>query len=128
MSEDYKVSIPERYRVTYSKVDGSFHILDTWHDDVKNIDIDAEIPLDSLALKVISSLEINALLGKLKEMDWLSKFTSTEQTVTKIPLKTLIEIAIENIEKISSGTAQAVGADESVAKEAIAAIREVMKG
>ncbi len=124
---DYKEEIQEQFRVSYNKVNGAFYVLDLWNPAVVNLPPDADIPENSPALKVISALEINALLGKLKEMGWLDKFITggaepTNNIVDRPIRKSLAEIAIENVAQISVEK----GVDNMVIQQAINAIREIV--
>jgi hypothetical protein len=115
-----------QYRITYDQAAGVFRILNTWHDSVKNLPIDTEIPDNSPAMKILSSLEVNALLGILNSMGWIKKIfgdqsSSNPAFLSSEPRKSIQEIAIENITKIAS-----LGGDEGVAKESVMAIREVV--
>jgi len=122
MCADYTQEIPERFRIHYDGGSGVFRILDLWAEDVKNLPPDAAIPDNSPALKTLSTLEINALLGKLKQMGWIDKmFGQGEQTTSIYPKKDIKEIAIENIEKIVE-----LSADQGVTKEAILSIKEIV--
>ena len=121
---DWKETVPERYRVGYDK--GIFRILDCWHDTVRNInDFNLEIPDDSPALTIITTEEVNALIGKLTEMGWLDKMIpsdKTEQTSAKIDIR---EIAIDSITKLGLASMDAKVEDGTLAKEAIMAIKGI---
>ena len=122
---DYKEEVPERFRINYNKLSGAFYILDMHNESVRNLPPDATIPEDSPAMKVLSGLEVNALLGELNKMGWIEKLfgARTEQAAVtpRVYQKTTNEIAIENITAIIQS-----GKDESVSKEAIMAIREIV--
>ena len=71
---DFTTIIPERFRVAYDQNSGVWRILDTWHPQIANIaDFAEEIPDNSPAIKIISDLEMNAILAKIDEMGWLEK-------------------------------------------------------
>ena len=134
---DWKDKIPERYRIFYDRVSGSFKILDTWHESVMNLpDLTGEIPDDSQAVKILNTLEVNALVGELGRMGWLNKFLPEKSEAQGINIaniapspksKTVQEIAIEKIADIVKSTSNSVGADEAVSKEGISAIRDLVK-
>jgi hypothetical protein len=72
---DFKKDVPERYRCAYDKESDCFHILDTWDPQVQNIaDLTLDIPKTSSALKIISSAEVNSLVGLLIKMGWMDKY------------------------------------------------------
>jgi len=127
---DWEKIIPERYRISYDRATGSFRILDTWHESIKNLpDLDGEIPDNSLAVKILNTLEVNTLIGELGKMGWLDKFISDSGTkIMAAPIvksKTIGEIAVDRIAEIVKDTAKSVGADEAVSREGILAIREI---
>jgi hypothetical protein len=123
---DWKEESSAQHRVTYDKVSGSFRILNLWDESVRNLPIDAEIPENSSAMKTLSALEVNALLGKVNEMGWIKKIfgdqVSENSSETSEPRKSIQEIAITNVFEVAK-----LGGDESVAKEAISAIRDMIK-
>ena len=121
---DWEKIIPERYRVKYDN--GIWFILDTWHPQVKNIaDLDQDISVDSPAIKKISELEINAIVGEMIKMGWLDKFKHSDEQmeISNITKKKedIRQIAIENITLVVQNEA-----DSSIAREAIIAIREIV--
>ena len=121
---DWERIIPERYRVKYDN--GIWFILDTWHPQVKNIaDLDQDISVDSPAIKKISELEINAIVGEMIKMGWLDKFKHSDEQmeISNITKKKedIRQIAIENITLVVQNEA-----DSSIAREAIIAIREIV--
>lgn len=123
---DYKETVPERFRVTYDK--GVFRILDCWHDTIRNInDFNVEIPDNSPALTIITTEEVNALIGRLSEMGWLDKMitspTRTEQTSVKIDIR---EAAIDSITKLGLASMDTKVDDATLAKEAITAIKGIV--
>jgi hypothetical protein len=121
---DYLHEVPERYRITFDRLKGAFFILDMWHDSVKNLPPDATLADDSPAMKVINELEVNALIGQLKNMGWLDKFIGPIQNTvneSNFKVKTIQEVSIENITAIVQSNK-----DESVTKEAISAIRDII--
>ena len=122
---DYKEEVPERYRISFNRLQGAFYILDLWHESVHNLPPDSDIPTDSPAMKIITSLEVNALLGELKKMGWLDKlFVNSEAPSASLPRpsqKSIQEISIENITSIVQADK-----DPSTTKEALLAIREIM--
>ena len=118
---DWHEDIKERFRVNYDSTVGVFRILDLWNESVVSLPIDATIPDDSPAVKTLSTLEINALLGKLKQMGWIEKMFGQGEATTPISSrKEIKEVAIENITKIVE-----LAADAGISKEAIGSIREV---
>jgi len=127
MCADYKAEVPERYRISRNAFHGAFYILDMWHETVRNLPEDAVIPDGSPAMKIISDLEVNALLGELKTMGWIDKlFGPTTQSAqlfseSGVRVKSLQEISIENVTAIVQSDK-----DSGVAKEAISAIRDIM--
>jgi hypothetical protein len=125
MSADYTKEVPERYRINFNRLQGAFYILDMWHETVKNLPDGADVPIDSPAMKIISALEVNALLGVLKDMGWLDKIVGLDKIggpgESISYSKTLQETSIENITAIVQAAK-----DESVAKEAISAIRDIV--
>ena len=126
---DWKEEANAQFKISYDKISGSFRILNLYHDDVKNLPIDADIPDNTLALKVLSGLEVNSLLGKLKEMGWLDKLFGSQiqndiQTIQPAR-KSLSEIAIENITMVAKDTIPE-GIDSTASKEAIAAIKDIV--
>jgi hypothetical protein len=121
---DYKEEVPERYKISFNRMQGAFYIMDMWHDSVRNLPVDADVPDNSPAMKVITSLEVNALLGELKKMGWLDKlFGAADKPAGAVyaSTKTIHEISIENITAIIQADK-----DSGVAKEAISAIRDIM--
>jgi hypothetical protein len=136
---DWEHMVPERYRITFEQSTSSFHILDTWHESIKNIpNLEQEIPPESPALKIINLQEINGLLGLLDKMGWIEKFKDYTGVITKkvveetvkplveTPKKSIQEIAIENITEITKSTGLETSVDSGVAREALIAIREVV--
>ncbi len=125
---DWTVEFPARYSVTYDQMLGVFRVLDCWHESIKNIsDLTQEVPDNSPAVKILNTMEINALLGKLRIMGWLEKYANIEGTIpaSNIPRsKTIHEIAVENIADIAKINSNS--SDPNVSKEAILAIREVV--
>lgn len=122
MSPDWREDVKERFRVSYSSETGVFRILDLWHDSVVSLPLEATIPDDSPAMKVISTLEVNALLGKLKQMGWLDKmFGQGEQVASIYSKKDVKEIAIENVTKVVE-----LAADCGISKSAIEAIEKIV--
>ena len=133
---DWKEVIRERYRVHYDAQKGCFRILDCWHDTIKNIaDLTQDIPDDSPAIKIISQMEANALIGELLKLGWLDKIAKINPQLVKekpaqeqikdektiSPPKDIREIAIKNIKEITE-----IKTDPGVIKEAILAIREII--
>ena len=121
---DYKEEVPERYRISFNRLQGAFYILDLWNETVRNLPPDSDVPTDSPAMKVITSLEVNALLGELKKMGWLEKLFVNSETTASSPRqsqKSIQEISIENITSIVQADK-----DPSTTKEALLAIREIM--
>ena len=120
---DYTQEIPERFRIHYDSSSGVFRILDLWAEDIKNLPPDATIPDNSPAMKILSSTEVNALLGKLKQMGWLEKMFGQqgEQATSIYPKKDVKEIAIENVTKVVE-----LAADFGVSKSAIEAIEKIV--
>jgi hypothetical protein len=100
---DWKEESEIQYRVLYDQSTGAFSILDLWNNAVRNLPSDATVPEDSPALKKISSLEVNALLGKLNEMGWIEKLfgKSGSPSTSSSPKQTTMEMAIEKIENIA---------------------------
>jgi hypothetical protein len=127
---DWTEESPTQFKVKYNQEDGSFKIIDLWHETIRNLPVDAEIPDDSPALKTLSSMEVNSLLGKLNEMGWIDKMFGkgnvSEGFTPSTPRKSLQEIAVEKISDIATSTGIANGVDPGVAKEAITGIREVV--
>ena len=125
---DFEKTIPERFRAKYDSDGDYWAVLDTWHPQVKNIaDLEQDIPLDSPAIKKIANSEMNAVIGEMIKMGWMEKFGQRiNAEVIEKPIKNIPEdirkIAIENITLIIQNEA-----DSSVAKEAILAIREIIK-
>ena len=126
---DWKEVIRERYRIHYDAQKGCFRILDCWHDTIKNIaDLTQDIPDDSPAIKIITQMEANALIGELLKLGWLDKIVKEKPAQEQIkdekaisPPKDIREIAIENIKEITE-----IKTDPSVIKEAILTIREII--
>jgi len=125
-------SVPGRYVINYSKEGGIFRILDSWHSTIKNLKLEENpnIPDDSPAIKIISTEEVNALVGELIKLGWLDKMVSSRTNTELLqPIqrsKTLTEIAVENIQKIVYSTEKINGADKDVAREAVVSIREII--
>jgi hypothetical protein len=126
---DWKEESEIQYRVLYDQSTGAFSILDLWNNAVRNLPSDATVPEDSPALKKISSLEVNALLGKLNEMGWIEKLfgKSGSPSTSSSPKQTTMEMAIEKIENIACNTSKDIGVDSEVARDAIASIKEMVK-
>jgi hypothetical protein len=127
---DWREESSIQYKVLYDKASGVFSILDLWDDSVRNLPPDATIPEDSPGLKKISSLEVNALLGKLDEMGWIEKLFGKSSGATSSSFSSkpsTMELAIEKIENITCNTAKDIGVDSEVAREAITSIRELLK-
>lgn len=127
---DFKELIPGRYRVSYDTKTGSFWILDTWHESVKNIQNleDAVIPENSPALVILTQEQANALIGEQIKLGWFNnmKTTSPERVnainSASIERPTSIqEIAINKIAEI----VKVDSLKDDVAKEAIMAMREL---
>ena len=126
---DYKEEIKEQYRITYDNNSGVFRILDMWADDIRNLPPDATIPDSTPSMKVINNREMNALLGTVNKMGWIDKIFGTRASVgagdggtySGTHSKSIHEVAIENITAVVQS-----GKDESVTKEAILSIREIM--
>jgi hypothetical protein len=119
---DYTKEVPERFRINFNRMQGAFYILDMWHETVRSLPGDAVIPDNSPAMKIVSSLEVNALLGTLKEMGWLDKLVESTGPITQSSsFKSLQEISMENITAIVQSDK-----DAGVTKEAISAIRDIM--
>ena len=131
---DWKEEGGGRYRISYNKEQTNFRILDLWEESVRNLPLEADIPDNSPAVKILSTLEVNALLGSLDQMGWLEKYREFAGGGSKITpeiipniRKSSHELAIEKIAEITlASTPQ--GASEAVAKEAILAIRELLNG
>ena len=126
---DWKEEVKERYRIFYDKETGAFHICDLWHESVKNLPLDAVIPEDSPAIKILSSLEINALLGELDKLGWLSQYKkfSGDLSIRELPQrKTLQEIVVDKIAEIVLDSGKKNGANDTVVKEAISTLREII--
>ncbi len=120
---DWREDVKERFRVNYDSVSGVFRLLDLWHESVVSLPLDTTIPDDSPAMKILSTLEVNSLLNKLKQMGWLDKmFGPGEQiaTTSMYPKKDIKEIAIENVTRVVE-----LSADNGVSKEAILAIEKI---
>lgn len=126
---DWKAMGISRYRVWYDKQKKFFVVLDTWDESIKNIpenkidDRDA-IPDNSPAVKILSTEEVNSLLGTLKELGWLEKYAIIENIVPAQRGKTLQEIAIEKISDIAKSDFSVC--DTKVSAEAVLAIREIL--
>lgn len=119
---DWREDVKERFRVNYDPVAGVFRLLDMWQDSVVSLPLDATIPDDSPAMKILSAIEVNALLGKLKQMGWIDKMFGQDKSVTPISLrKEVKEIAIENITRIVE-----LAADCGVSKSAILSISDIV--
>jgi len=123
---DWKEESAIQFSVKYNKETGVFSILNLWDDSVRNLPPDVEIPANSSAMKTLSNLEVNALLGKVNEMGWIQKMFGTQpksdaEAALSQPRKTIQEVAIENIYEVAK-----LGGDEGVAKESVMAIREIV--
>ena len=120
---NWKETVEGRYAIKYDKDKGCFFILDCWNEQVKNLPLDAEIPEDSSAVKTLSSMEVNALVGELIKLGWLDKMkiVGEDKQITK-EMKDIREVAIESIFNVAS---QDIA--EGVAREAILAIREIAR-
>lgn len=128
---NFEELVPGRYVVYYEKNGGVFKILDTWHESIKNLKLDdnPDLPENSPAIKVLSTEEVNSVIGKAVELGWLDKLSAIREFKEASPIvrsKTLQEIAMDNIKSIANNTAASVGVDQGVAREAIIAIREVI--
>jgi len=121
---DWKEQIPERYRVTYDN--GVFRILDCWHETITNInDLTIDIPDSSPAMTIISTEQVSALMGKLDVMGWLEKYanrTYLSDGATGSPSPDIREVAIKEISVVV--TQEKI--DPSIAKDAIAAIKQIV--
>ena len=85
---DFEQIIPERYRVNYDRLTGVWRILDTWNAQIKNIsDLEFNIPDSHPAVKIISDLELNALVAHLDKIGWLDKILACKKLKRK-PTKT----------------------------------------
>lgn len=71
---DFEKIIPERFRIHYDNRTGVWRILDTWHSQIKNIsNLNTAVPDDSPAIKILSDLELNALIAYLDKIGWLDQ-------------------------------------------------------
>ncbi len=98
---DFEKTIAERYRVKYESKKDCFFILDTWHEQIKNIaDFNSDIPEDSPALKIISGGEANALVSELEKKGWVKKDIIKEPTSKNI-IKMSFKEKIDSLFEIS---------------------------
>ena len=82
---DFEKIIPERFRIHYDSKTGVWRLLDTWHQQIKNIsDLSISVPDDSPAMKILSDLELNSLIAHLDKIGWLDQILKK-----KIELKDL---------------------------------------
>jgi hypothetical protein len=71
---DFKEIVPERFKARYDNKSDSWYILDTWHPQVMNLpNLDEEIPEGSVAMKVLSGTELNAVIAEMKRIGYLDK-------------------------------------------------------
>jgi len=118
---DWKEQIPERYRVTYDN--GIFRILDCWHETITNInDLTIDIPDSSPAMTIISTEQVSALMGKLDGMGWLEKYANKTYLAEANSPTDIREVAIKEISVVV--TQEKI--DPSIAKDAIAAIKQIV--
>jgi hypothetical protein len=125
---DYTNEVKEQYVVKHDAKLGCFRIIDLRHPTVNNLPLDTDVPDSSPAVKIINIAEANAFIAELDKMGWLDhfkKFAGADTTVAKS--KDIKELAIESIRGIVSDTAVATGSDDTVAKEGIAAIRNIVE-
>lgn len=82
---DFSEIIKERFRAVRDNKVGCIKILDTWNEQIKNIaDFDVNIPDNHPAIKIITDLELNALIECLDKEGYLDKIIkSKKKTVTK---------------------------------------------
>lgn len=132
---DFQEIIPERYRVNYAN--GVFRILDTWHESIKNLSgLDVDIPDNSPAMAILSTEQVSALMTKLNELGWLQKYaTSTDKKAPQAPAPNiavnnaspLIDIRLNAIDRITE-VVTTIDVDNTLAKEAISAIKSITEG
>jgi len=59
---------------------GTWRVLDTWHDDLRALDPDGEIPDDSVAVTIITEGAFLALVKEASRLGVLANAAFTEQT------------------------------------------------
>jgi hypothetical protein len=59
---------------------GTWRVLDTWHDDLRSLDPDGEIPDDSAAVTIITEGAFLALVKEASRLGVLANAAFTEQT------------------------------------------------
>ena len=85
---DFQVIVPERFRVAYDQNSGVWRVLDTWHPQISAIsDFTQDVPDNSPAVKIISDLEMNAIISKIDSMGWLEKIVRRKlSTIQDAPI------------------------------------------
>lgn len=71
-----------QYVATKDEVSGAWRILDTWHDDLRKMEPDEDIPDDSPAVTVLSEGAFISLVKEASRMGVLQNAAFTEQTET----------------------------------------------
>ncbi len=122
--------VPERFVVRYDKESGIFRILDTWHESIKNLNLDENpnIPENSPALKNLTTEEVNAVVGELIKMGWLDKLIESKvNSPTKIieRSKDIKDLIVEKIAEITLDDRAKPEQHTSVSKDAISALKEI---
>ena len=73
----------KRWSVRYDQRSGAWNILDLWHDSLASLSPDAEIPVDSPALKVLSADAFNALIEEANRLGVLSRLVGPRPPVSE---------------------------------------------
>lgn len=129
---DLKEIVPGRFTVYYQRELNSFKILDTWHESIRNLNLEEDpvIPDNSPAIKIVSSEEVNALVGELIKIGWLDKLISSnianQSEVKKVsPAKQSCDLIIEKIAEITLDDGNKPEPHGSVSRDAILALKEI---
>jgi len=129
---DLQELVPGRFLVRYDKTLNAFRILDTWHDSIKNLNLEENpaIPDESPALKTLSTEEVNALVGELIKLGWLDKMISAKSGAQEFqqsapPIKGSRDLIVEKIAEITLDDGNRQEPHSSVSRDAILALKEI---
>jgi hypothetical protein len=130
---DLQELVPGRFIVRYDKALNTFRILDTWHESIKNLNLEENpvIPDESPALKTLSTEEVNALVGELIKLGWLDKMISAKSGVQEVtpqsasPVKDSRDLIVEKITEITLDDGNRQEPHSSVSRDAIMALKEI---